>query len=106
MLAYKTAKGATVIKILLIVCALLVALQAKVASADLSLSAPSNGRVVCALDDAVGTAADVRGPVWVIVRSLRAPTTYWVQEPAQIEATREWRALVRFGEPGQNVNVP
>jgi hypothetical protein len=45
-----------------------------------------------------GTGAEPYTPVWVVVHPIDQPG-YWIQPPAQMESSEEWRALIYLGEP-------
>jgi hypothetical protein len=45
-----------------------------------------------------GTGAKSYTPVWVVVHPIDQPG-YWIQPPAQMESSEEWRALIYLGEP-------
>ncbi len=81
------------------------------AYAQVVISEPGTGNVVCALQKVTGTLApaptgDADKAVWVVINSMLTPGDYWVQDPGTVEGNGHWTLYVHFGEAGQNVEAP
>lgn len=66
---------------------------------DVSLTAPKDKASVAYREEVSGTVSDSNAEVWVIIHPTEL-AKYWVQSPASVRKSGDWKLVVYFGEAG------
>lgn len=80
------------------------------ARADVTISLPTDGSTVCAMQRIVGKLTPEPGAagtqIWIVINPLDTPGDYWPQDPLTANSKGDWQGTVHFGSIGLHNGLP